>query len=186
MTRNRVGLVAGIVAMVLVVLSGVVWLMGSRNPSTPAGYVGYLTQGAVFGQTRYYGLQEGPVSSGRTWLLNVANVSFTPYTYTEEFSDNNKENVLAADNLSIGFRIHLVFKMRKDQIKDFMENYSYINQGSGQEDSSDYFVRVAYNNYVKEPLRKFARDEVRRYKGLEVKNNMTEIGNSIENQIRAV
>ena len=30
--------------------ASVVWLLGSRNPYTPAGYVGYLTKGAVFGQ----------------------------------------------------------------------------------------------------------------------------------------
>lgn len=184
MNRSRV--VAGVVLVVLLFLSGVFWFLGSSNPHTPAGYVGYLTQGAVFGKTRFYGLQEGPVSSGRTWMLRVANVSFTPYTYTEEF--NAAESVLASDNLNIGFRIHLVFKMRKDRIKDFMENYSYLNQGQGkeQEDTSDDIVRVAYGNYVKEPLRKFARDEIQKYKGLEVKNNMTAIGSSVEKQVRAI
>ena len=33
----------------------VVWLLGSHNPYTPAGYVGYLTKGAVFGQSRFCG-----------------------------------------------------------------------------------------------------------------------------------
>ena len=33
----------------------VVWLVGSQNPYTPAGYVGYLTKGAVFGQARFDG-----------------------------------------------------------------------------------------------------------------------------------
>jgi hypothetical protein len=28
-----------------------VWLVGSRNPFTPAGYVGYLTKGAIFGRS---------------------------------------------------------------------------------------------------------------------------------------
>ena len=39
---------------------GLVWLLGSSNPFTPAGYVGYLTKGAVFGQSRFYGIQRGP------------------------------------------------------------------------------------------------------------------------------
>ena len=58
------------------------WFVGSANPFTPAGYVGYLTKGAILGQSRYYGIQRGPTSPGRTWLLEVTNVSITPYTYT--------------------------------------------------------------------------------------------------------
>ena len=62
-----------------------IWLSGARNPFTPAGYVGYLTQGAFFGQSRFYGVQTR-ADIGRTgWLLDVTNISVTPYTYTEEF-----------------------------------------------------------------------------------------------------
>jgi len=35
--------------------SAVVWVVGSSNPFTPAGYVGYLTKCAVVGQARFYG-----------------------------------------------------------------------------------------------------------------------------------
>lgn len=66
--------------------ASVVWLLGSRNPYTPAGYVGYLTKGAIFGQSRFYGVQKGPTSPGRRWLLDVTNVSVTPYTYTRTSS----------------------------------------------------------------------------------------------------
>jgi hypothetical protein len=63
--------------------AGMIWLLGSRNPYTPAGYVGYLTRGAVFGKSIFYGTQHGPTSAGRRWLLDVTDVSITPYTYTE-------------------------------------------------------------------------------------------------------
>ena len=63
-----------------------VWLIGSRNPYTHAGYVGYLTRGAVFGKSTFYGVQRGPTSSGRGWLLDVTNVSVTPYTYSDDFT----------------------------------------------------------------------------------------------------
>ncbi len=43
-----------------------VWMMGAHNPYTPAGYVGYLTKGAVFGKSRFYGTQRGPTSAGGT------------------------------------------------------------------------------------------------------------------------
>src|SRR5438094_85695 len=59
---------------------------GCRNVQTPAGYVGYVTQGAILGKSRFYALQSGPTSSGLGWLLSVINVSVTPYTYTEDFS----------------------------------------------------------------------------------------------------
>ena len=39
--------------LVLLCASGFVWCVGSSNPVTPAGYVGYLTKGAVFGQARF-------------------------------------------------------------------------------------------------------------------------------------
>src|SRR5262245_37618111 len=92
-------------------LATLVWFVGSRNPVTPAGYVGYLTQGAVLGKTRYYGMQKGPTSSGRTWLLDVVNVSITPYTYTEDFTAHN--SVLSKDNLKISFRVHVVWRVRE-------------------------------------------------------------------------
>src|SRR5438093_9660706 len=86
------------------------WFLGSSNPVTPAGYVGYLTQGAVMGKTKFYGLQTGPTSPGRTWLLHAVNVSITPYTYNEEFVGN--EAVLSKDNLKVSFRVHIVWKVR--------------------------------------------------------------------------
>ena len=47
------------------------------QPLHAAGYVGYLTKGAVFGRTAFHGVQKGPTSAGRSWLL-VTNVSVTP------------------------------------------------------------------------------------------------------------
>src|SRR5688572_30790449 len=73
-----------VLALALPVVS-FIWFAGSRNPFTPAGYVGYLTKGAVFGQSRFYAVQRGPTSPGRTWLLDVTNISVTPYTYHEDF-----------------------------------------------------------------------------------------------------
>ncbi len=90
-----------------------VWFAGSANPFTPAGYVGYLTKGAVFGQSRFYGVQRGPTSPGRTWLLDVTNISVTPYTYHEDFTGNDA--VLSRDNLKIGFRVHTVWRIDEEQ-----------------------------------------------------------------------
>jgi hypothetical protein len=59
------------------------WFLGSSNPFTPAGYVGYLTTGTVLGKSRFYGVQRGPTSAGRTWLLEVTNISISNYTVGE-------------------------------------------------------------------------------------------------------
>jgi hypothetical protein len=93
---------------------GCVWTTGAYNPYTPAGYVGYLTKSAVFGKSRFYGVQRGPTSAGRTWLLEVTNVSVTPYTYTEEFVGD--QAVLSRDNLKISFAVHIVWRVDQGRV----------------------------------------------------------------------
>jgi regulator of protease activity HflC (stomatin/prohibitin superfamily) len=159
-------------APIALVCAGV-FLFGSSNPATPAGYVGYVTRGAVFGHEEFVGLQTGPTSSGRGWLLRVINVSVTPYTYDEDFS--GPDTVLSSDSLKIAFRVHLVWRVRPDRVKQFMENFSTL----GPNDSPDAIVQVAYHNFLREPLRTYARDEVQKYKGLEIKDNIARIGDTL-------
>jgi len=154
-----------------------IFLVGSSNPVTPAGYVGYLTRGAVFGHEHFVGLQTGPTSSGRGWLLHVTNVSITPYTYDEDFS--GADTVLSSDSLKIAFRVHLVWRVRPDRVRQFVENFSTLSPG----DSADTIVQVAYRNFLREPLRTYARDEVQKYKGLELKDNIGRIGDNITGQV---
>ena len=158
------------------------WLMGSRNPVTPAGYVGYLTKGAAIGQTRFYGVQRGPVSPGRTWLLNVTNVSITPYTYNEDFTGD--EAVLSRDNLKIAFRVHTGWRIDETRVPMFMERFSTTVSRQATETDPDAIVKVAYANFVREPLRTFARDEVQRRNGLEVKEALIPIGDAVLARIR--
>ena len=95
LTRNsdglgrRVSASVGAATFVALVAMVLVWFLGSSNPVTPAGYVGYLTKGAVLGKSRFYGVQTGPTSPGRTWLVHVTNISITPYTYTENFTGDD-------------------------------------------------------------------------------------------------
>ena len=166
-------------ALVAVVLF---WLMGSHNPVTPAGYVGYLTKGAVVGKTRFYGVQRGPVSPGRTWLLNVTNVSVTPYTYNEDFTGD--EAVLSRDNLKIAFRVHTGWRIDETRVPMFMERFSTTVSRQAHETDPDAIVKVAYANFVREPLRTFARDEVQRRNGLEVKEALMPIGDAVLARIR--
>ena len=174
-----------VVLLVLAVAAAaLIWLFGSSNPYTPAGYVGYLTRGAVFGKSTFYGVQRGPTSPGRTWLLDVVNVSITPYTYNEDFTGN--ETVLSRDNLKISFRVHTVWRVDETQVPLFMERYSTtVTNHHSTERAPDSIVEVAYGNFVKEPLRTFARDEVQRRNGLEVKDALIAIGDAVLGRIRA-
>ena len=166
--------------ILLLALAIVVWLLGSRNPATPAGYVGYLVRGAIFGKASFVELQTGPTSSGRGWLLDVINVSVTPYTYTEDFAGDR--SVLSSDSLKIGFSVHLVWRVRPDKVREFIEKYSTL----GPNDSPDKIVQVAYGNFLKEPLRTYARDEVQKLKGLEIKDNIVAIGDAITRRVQAL
>ena len=154
------------------------WLIGSRNPYTHAGYVGYLTRGAVFGKSTFYGVQRGPTSSGRGWLLDVTNVSVTPYTYSDDFT--GEDAVLSKDNLKIGFRVHTVWRVNEARIPLFMERFSTTMAGGhDSEKEPDAIVKVAYGHFIREPLRTFARDEVQQRNGLEVKDALIAIGDSV-------
>jgi len=160
-----------------------VWLGGSTNPFTPAGYVGYLTKGAVFGRSSFYGTQRGPTSTGRHWLLQVANVSVTPYTYTEDFVGDDA--VLSRDNLKIGFRVHTIWRVDDNRVPLFMERFSTTVSNRRAIDDPDAVVKVAYGNFIREPLRTYARDEVQRRNGLEVKDALVPIGDAVLARIRA-
>ena len=180
--RVPVRAVAAALALVVVFFVLIVWLIGSHNPYTPAGYVGYLTKGAVFGKARFYGIQRGPTSAGRTWLLDVANVSITPYTYNEDFTRDDA--VLSRDNLKIAFRIHTVWRIDESRIPLFMERFSTTSSEGATEKDPDAVVKIAYGHFVREPLRTYARDEVQRRQGMEVKDALISIGDAVLERIR--
>ena len=158
------------------------WLDFSVNPTTPAGYVGYVTQGAWFGKAHFLGTQVGPTSYGRTWLADVVNVSVTPFTYDEPFDDAT--GVLSKDRVRIKFAVHIIFKVKSssEQIQEFVNQYTTLT-GSGREDPNAT-VKTAYNNFVKEPLRTAARNEVQRFEALEIADKIVDIGNAVEKKTK--
>lgn len=183
LTRMRAAIAAAVLLLIIAVGSTFIWFLGSRNPYTPAGYVGYLTKGAFIGQSRFYGVQRGPTSAGRGWLLDVSNISVTPYTYTEEFVGDSA--VMSRDNLKIGFRVHTVWRVDAGQVPLFMERFSTTVGNDAIQKDPDAVVKVAYAHFVKEPLRTFALDEVQRRNGLEVKDALIAIGEAVQSRIRA-
>jgi regulator of protease activity HflC (stomatin/prohibitin superfamily) len=138
----------------LLAFLGLSGLTGCGNPATPAGYVGYLTRGAIVGKAKYVGLQTGPTSYGASWLVKVMNVSVTPFSYAEDFSGDSA--VLTRDKLMVSLRAHIIFRVRPDRVKEFVEQYTTIGEGPNQ-------VQVAFANYLKEPLRTRIREAAAQY-----------------------
>ncbi|MBI5502910.1 MAG: hypothetical protein HY907_21880 [Deltaproteobacteria bacterium] len=162
----------GVLTAGAAILSFVVWLMFSRNPETPAGYVGYVTQSAWFGEAEFVGLQTGPTSPGRGWLLKAINVSVTPYTYTEPFG--GPAAVLSKDRLMIQFEVHVTWRVRPDRVREFVERFAY-----GDSSSPDKLVADAYKNFIREPLRSFAREEVQKLHSMAIADAITGIGERV-------
>lgn len=167
---SRKVVVAGLVTVAVFLVLGGGWYVGSRNPHTSAGYVGYVHQNSWFGQARFIGLQTGPSSSGRHWLYDVTNISITPYTYAEPFE--GESSIMAKDDLKISFRLHVVWRVRADKVKDFVEHYSTIHEGP----MAGKLEEVAFTHFMKEPIRTYGRDEVQKFKGAEIKEKIEEIG----------
>lgn len=156
------------------------WLAGTANPSTDAGYVGYVTRGAIFGKSEFVTLQKGPTSTGRGWLLHAVNISVTPYTFTESFEGEN--SVLTKDNLKIAFRVHTMFRIREDRVQEFVEKYSTLHEG----EDPNAVVETAYENFLKERLRTYARDEVEKIDGFSLKGEMTPIGEKVLARVKTL
>jgi regulator of protease activity HflC (stomatin/prohibitin superfamily) len=144
------------------------------NPSTPAGYVGYVVkQPIAIGQDAFLTTQEGPTSTGLGWRLRVLNVSVTPYTYREPFFE--QESILSQDNLKVGFELSVTWRIRRSQVRDFVERFTTLGMGAEPEK----IVHVAYDNYIKQSIRTFARAEVQKYEGLQIKNHIDTIDTAI-------
>lgn len=98
-----------IIAMIISIPLLIMFFTCFRNPSTPAGYEGYIKRGAIIGKTNYYGKQTGPTSTGLSWLLKVQNIDFRWQTYSENFM------VMSADNLELSFNAHIVMRAKPEQ-----------------------------------------------------------------------
>jgi regulator of protease activity HflC (stomatin/prohibitin superfamily) len=154
----------------LVAALSVVVLTGCGNPSTPAGYVGYLTRGAIVGKASYVGLQTGPTSYGASWLVKVMNVSVTPFSYAETFSGDAA--VLTKDKLMVSLQAHIIFRVRADKVKEFVEQYTTLGEGPNQ-------VQVAFANFLKEQLRTRIRESAAQFDAFTLNEKIGELSEDL-------
>lgn len=120
------------------------------NPNTPAGHEGYVFEKPrVFGSGGFRGELTGPANYGMSlWRNQVINIDTRPNTYTENF------RILANDDLNISFNFHAIITVRKNTVKDVIENYG------GQD---------WYKRFVKESFRTYVRNVVQQYDSTELK-----------------
>ncbi len=170
----RAGIVLGGLALIV---GSIIWACGSTNFETPAGYVGYIREGSIFGKTKFVGTQTGPTSSGKHWLYTGNNVCVTPYTENEQWSQ--ADGVLAKDKLSIILSAHLTWRLKPDKIQDFMEHYG----GWDEHAPADQLEQSAYNHFIKQPFRNLVRDEISKYEGLEINEHLPQIAGEIQDQL---
>lgn len=168
-------MIAGIAVFVLVCGTFLTWCSFARNPETPAGYVGYCTQGSMFGKAEFYGMQKGPTSPGRAWMLECVNISITPYTFTETFTA--EDSVLSSDQLKLSVNMHVTFKIDEDKVRAFVEEYSTLHEGAKDPNK---VVHVAYDNYLKPKLRAYVRSEIQARAWGQAVHEMLDIGTSVQ------
>jgi len=84
-----------------------------------------------------------------------------------------------AGSLKISFSVHLVWRVRPEGVKDFVEKFSTLYDDR----NPDRIVQTAYANFLQEPLRTYARDEIQRLNGLEIKDRITPVGEAISKRV---
>ena len=103
-----------------------------------------------------------------------------PYTYREPFFE--QESILSQDNLKVGFELSVTWGIRRSQVRYFVERFTTLGLGADPE----VVVRVAYDNYIKQAIRTFARDEVQKYDGLQIKYNIETINTAIGARMNSI
>ncbi len=149
----------------LVLISSLYFLVGCSNPSTPAGFEGYVKESPrIWGKGGFQGNLKGPENFGMSiWKNEVENVDFRPQTYAESF------NVLAKDELNIAFRFQTIIKIKSGSIKTVVEDYA----------GSKFYLR-----YIREPLRAMIRKNVQNLESRNVKEKREEIAKAVMLELR--
>lgn len=150
----------------LIVVGSFVYLSGCTNPSTPAGYEGYVKENPrVWGKGGFRGKLKGPANYGVSlWRNEVENVDFRPQTYSEKF------NILTKDELNISLRWQTIIKVKPGSIREVVETYA----GSG-----------FYKRFIKEPLRAMVRKNVQILASRQVKEKRKEISEVVVTELTA-
>lgn len=151
------------------------------NAQTPAGYVGYVYHRSIFGSAGFSHLQTGPTSTGLSWKTEVTNVSVTPYNADIEFrtTDKGDNAVVAKDKLKMQFTVHVVWQVKPDRVREYVEEYA-VGSGSSDEVAANTFAHIIFPM-----VNTYSRTAIESYKGLDLKDHQADIANYVESKAQA-
>ena len=159
-----------LVINVISVMVGLVFisvaLTSCTNPSTPAGYEGYVFEDPrIFGKGGFRGTVTGPGNYGMSVLRNrIINIDIRPNTFKESF------RILTKDDLNINFSFHSVIAVKKGNAKTVVENYG----------ADDWYKR-----FLQKPLRTYVREIVQPYSSKEIKQKRSEVAEHVKAKMQA-
>jgi len=159
------------IGVVVIIAAGLLFSSGCTgitNPEAHAGYEGYIVSRPYYlGSGGYVKTLKGPARYGATWRKFIIPIDMRTRTYTEPFEQSSA--VLAKDNLRVEFQSHLIVHIDKGGSKQVVELYQAENW---------------YPQVVREVFRTFVRDEIQQYDSLDIKNNISKIGNRILEELQ--
>lgn len=142
-----------------------VLFMNCSNPSTPAGYEGYVYEDPrLFGSGGFNETMIGPKNYGFSFRRNKAiNIDYRPNTFSENY------NVLSNDDLKLTVSSHAVLVLKPNTVKSVVENHGGIHW---------------YNRTIKKPLRTYVREAVQKRNGTELKSQLKEVSNEVKARLQ--
>lgn len=154
--------VKGLMIFVIVILP--ILMISCSNPSTPAGYEGYVYEyPRIFGKGGFRGVIVGPGNYGVSlWRNRVINIDKRPNTYKEAF------RIMMEDDLNISFSFHSVIAIKDNMVKDVIEKYG------GEK---------WYERYLQKPLRTYVREIVQPHKSKEIKEKRSDIAAEVRGKL---
>lgn len=139
-------------------------VVACSNPSTPAGYEGYVYENPrMFGNGGFQGQMQGPSNYGFSFFRNeVINIDIRPTTFKEIFQ------ILAKDDLNVTVGVHAVLSLEKNSVKKVVEEY-------GGQDSYTRFIQKSFRTFVRSAIQPYTSKEIKQERDVIAKNVITKL-----------
>lgn len=159
------------------ILGGCTLISNTGNHSVDGGYVGYVYTDPIIGKKEFVSTLTGPNGTGLVWRQNVLSISVTPWTMEERFND-----ILAKDKLMMEAQASLVFRINKNMVKNFVEEYGAMTEVDKKPES---IIKDAYQSFIQQHFRSAVRAEVSKYNGLDASSSIPQITKAVEGELKA-
>lgn len=170
------GPIAAILAVILLVACVFCWC-NMDNHSVDGGYVAYVYSEPLMGKKEYKGIINGPGGTGWVWRQAKVDISVTPWTMAETFTD-----IQAKDNLIMKAHASLVFRVNRALVKEFVEEYGAMAEVSKKPEA---IIKDAYESFIQQHFRSIVRSEVSRYNALEASSSIPKITENVTTALKA-